>query len=289
MQTLDGKPDPGEAGQPKEAMNTKAPTSNSELNAVLNELVTSARAILGDNFVAAYLQGSFALGDWDNDSDVDFTVVINHDLSERDLSALQSMHARIYNLESGWAKHLEGSYFPRPLIKSNDPTRKEIQYLDNTHDVLIPSNHDNTLVVRWVVREYGITLAGVDSKELIDPVLADDLRREISATMRAWAEEIFSGSYKMDNRWAQPFAVLSYCRMLHSLQSGRIASKLAGARWAKSALDARWAGLIQRAWEQRPNPSFKVHEAAEPGEVSLTLEFIRYALELSRSNEISKP
>ena len=104
--------------------------------------------------------------------------------------------------------------------------------------------------------------------------------------MRVWAEEIFSGCYKMDNRWAQPFAVLSYCRMLHTLHTGRIASKLAGANWAEIALDQRWAGLIQRAWEERPNPSLKVRQAADPDEMGRTVEFIRYALELGQSGKI---
>jgi hypothetical protein len=43
-------------------MNTKRPTPDPELNAVLQELVTGIRAVLGDNFIAAYLQGSFAVG-----------------------------------------------------------------------------------------------------------------------------------------------------------------------------------------------------------------------------------
>lgn len=259
------------------------PTSNSELNAVLHEFVKSSIEVLRENFVSAYLQGSFAIGDWDSDSDVDFTIVIAHDISEENLLALQAMHARIYNLESEWAKHLDGSYFPKKILKSGDPAKKELWYLNNTHDKLILSNHDNTLVVRWVVREYGITLAGIAPKELIDPVPTDELRREILATMQEWAEEIFLGKWKMDNRWAQPYAVLSYCRMFHSLHTGRIASKLSGAQWAKSALDDRWAGLIQRAWEERPNPSLKVRQTADPIEVKNTLEFIHYTLKLAKT------
>ena len=189
-----------------------------------------------------------------------------------------------FNLESEWAKHLEGSYFPKEILKTGDPAKRKLLYLDNAHDKLIMSNHDNTLVVRWVVREYGITLAGPGPKELIDPVSADSLRQEVFNTMHEWAEEIFDGNYKMDNRWAQSFAVLSYCRMLHALHTGRIASKPSGAEWAKSTLDDRWTGLIQRAWEERPNPSLKVRQSADVNEVSSTVEFIRYALELSQAS-----
>jgi predicted nucleotidyltransferase len=38
---------------------------------VLGELVSGARAVLGSNFAGAYLQGSFAVGDADEQSDVD--------------------------------------------------------------------------------------------------------------------------------------------------------------------------------------------------------------------------
>jgi predicted nucleotidyltransferase len=265
------------------------PTPDLELNVVLHELVSSIETILGDNFIAAYLQGSFAVGDWDVYSDVDFLVAIEQEVSGVDLSALQAMHARIYDLDSKWAKHLEGSYFPKDILRHNDPTREPLLYLDNTSRELIRSNHDNDLVVRWVARECGITLAGPDPHELIDPVTGDDLRQEVLATMRNWAIQIFANPEQMDNRWYQPFAVLSYCRMLHTLLTGRVESKPAGARWAKSALDSRWAGLIERAWEERPNPSLKVRQKANPLDFKSTLDFIRYALDVSRQYANPKP
>ena len=261
-----------------------SPTPDPELNALLHELVISIQAISGENFISAYLQGSFAVGDWDAHSDVDFLVAIEHEVPEAILPALQAMHARIYNLETDWARHLEGSYFPREILKCGDPAKKPLLYLDNTYDKLIRSDHDNSLVVRWVVREHGITLAGPDPRELIDPVSTDDLRREVLATMHDWAQDILADRWQMNNRWAQPFAVLSYCRMLHTLQTGRIESKLAGAQWAKSALDSRWTGLIQRAWDERPNPSLKVRQNADPHDLKSTLEFIAYALDSTQQS-----
>ena len=268
-------------------MNTGAPTSDRELNAVLRELVTGVQTILGDTFIAAYLQGSFAVGDWDIHSDVDFLIAIAHDVPEGDLPALQALHARIYHLGSPWAHHLEGSYFPRELLRRGDATKTPLLYLDNGSQALVRSAHDNTLVVRWVVREYGITLAGPAPRSLIDPVPADALRQEVSATMRTWATDLFANRYRIDNRWAQPFAVLSYCRMLHTLRTGRIGSKPAGAQWARGALESRWAGLMQRAWEDRPHPSLKVRQPAEPTDVEQTLAFIRYALTLSSQQSAS--
>src|SRR6185503_9989943 len=134
------------------------PTPDLALNTVLHELVTGIQAILGGKFIAAYLQGSFAVGDWDTDSDVDFLAAIDREVSEAELTALQAMHSRIYDLDCQWARHLEGSYFPKEILKCAAPTRAPLLYLDNTSRELVWSNHDNGLVVRWVVREYGITL-----------------------------------------------------------------------------------------------------------------------------------
>jgi len=141
-------------------------------------------------------------------------------------------------------------------------------------DQLIPSDHDNTLVVRWVVRERGITLVGPHPHTLIDPVSANDLRQEVLATMRNWAELFFGEPAQMNNRWYQPFAELSYCRMLYTLHAGTVGSKPTAARWGKDALDNRWSGLIQRAWDERPYPSLKVRQPADAGDFKLTLEFI---------------
>jgi hypothetical protein len=99
--------------------------------------------------------------------------------------------------------------------------------------------------------------------------------------MGNWADDILAGRYQIDNRWAQPFVVLSYCRMLHTLHTGRVGSKPAGARWAQRALASRWTSLIQRAWDERPNPSLKLGQEADLAECRLTLDFIGYALAIS--------
>jgi cation transport regulator ChaB len=261
-------------------------TPDPGLNEVLHQLVMSIQAILADNFIAAYLHGSFALGDWDVFSDVDFLIVVGDEIAEPDLKALQSMHSRIYDLDSNWAKHLEGSYFPRELLRRADPVRSPLLYLDNASRELIRSDHDNTRIVRWVTREHGIVLAGPDTHQLIDPVTANELREEVRTTMRDWAQQIFANQEKLNSRWYQPFAVLSYCRMLYTLKTGTVGSKLAGARWALNTLSSRWADLIKRACEERPNPSLKVREKADPDDFTRTLEFIEYALAVSSTTQM---
>lgn len=252
-----------------------------DLNAVLRELVESAQAALGDNFVAACLQGSFAVGGFDRHSDVDFVIAVEEELSDDQVRALQAMHERIYGLDCEWAQHLEGSYFPKDVLNRCSQRGRLLWYLDNGSRTLVRSDHCNTVVVRWVVREHGVALAGPDQATLVEPVPVELLRQEIAQTIRDWGSQILAEPDRFNNRFYQTFIVLSYCRMLHSLHAGTVGSKRAGAEWAKAALDPSWAGLIDRTWAGRPNPALSVRQPADPEDFRRTLEFVRYIIEAS--------
>jgi predicted nucleotidyltransferase len=270
--------EPVEVAPVEAASFTHMPTPYPELNNVLYTLVTRAQSALGETFVGAYLQGSFAIGDFDEHSDVDFLIAIANELSADQLDTLQTMHAEIFALPWHWAQHLEGSYIPLSVLSDNQLVSVPVPYLDNGSQELVLSTHDNTLVTRWTTRERGITLAGPLPQQIIAPVTADELRAEIRAVMRDWGAEILSNPAKTANRWGQPFVVLSYCRMLHSLHTGTIESKLAGVRWAQDSRSTRWYDLIERALAERPDPSSKVRQPSDPAQVALTLEFVREAM-----------
>lgn len=236
------------------------------------------QSVLGDNFIGLYLQGSFAVGDFDWHSDVDFTVVTNTDLSVKQVDELQTMHGRLYDQKTHWAHHLEGSYFPLEVLEDLSQKGRELWYLDNGSRSLVRSDHCNTTVVRWVLRERGISLAGPPVETLIPPVGDEVLREEILAVMKEWGQEILNKPDQYNNRFYQGFIVLSYCRMLHSLETGTIESKVAGAEWAKRHLDPSWADLIDRTWTTRPNPARTVRQTADPEEFARTLKFIRMCI-----------
>jgi len=254
------------------------PTPYADLNGILLEFVKATQSVLGDTLVAACLQGSFATGGFDQHSDVDFVVVVEEELSVWQVQALQGMHERLYHLPCPWAQHLEGSYFPRPVLKSCARVGEPLWYLEHGHDSLTRSNHCNTAVVRWVVREHGVALAGADPAWLVDPISPAMLRQEIAATIRDWGREILAEPDRFSNRFYQSFIVLSYCRMLHDLETGRIQSKRAGATWAQATLDATWVGLIDRAWGGRPNPAASIRQPADPDDFRLTLAFVEYVI-----------
>jgi hypothetical protein len=258
------------------------PTPYQELNQVLFDLGSRMQDILGDYFIGAYLQGSFAVGGFDQHSDVDFIVVVEQDLTSNQVDALQVMHDQVYQLDSEWAKHLEGSYFPREILRDHSKTGKQLWYLDHGARSLVRSDHCNTILVRWIIREKRVTLAGPAPKTLVDPIPEELLRAEIFETITKWGQEILQDPSRYNNHFYQSFIVLSYCRMLDDLYRGYPGSKREGAEWAKSVLDPSWSSLIDGAWDGRPDPAQKVQQPADAEDFEKTMRFVEYVMNESR-------
>lgn len=256
-----------------------------ELPTVMDQFVNGITSILAGNLVGAYLVGSLASGDFDLDSDVDFLVVTQNELTDGMVQALQAMHAHLHGLGCYPAEHLEGSYISRRILKDPNAVGIEpIWYLDNGSTMFERSTHDNQWHVRWVLREKGIMLLGSEPKTLLPPVPIKSMLSEVEETVRraadAFADDLDGPLDFWNSRFGQSFAVLSYCRMLHTLGTGTVQSKLACMKWALQALDQEWADVIQQAWEERKGVRhcLKIHQRAEPEALLKTLGFIRYAV-----------
>ena len=231
------------------------PTAFPDLNAVLDEFVASVRDVLADNFCGAYLQGSFAIGDADEHSDVDFIIVTEREVSEAELERLQAMHQRLDGLDVPWAQHLEGSYFPKGHLAQIDDDRTPLLFLDNGTSELELDPRCNTAVVRWVLRERGVVLDGPDPRSLIEPVTSSALRDEGREALREFTDWAPAPTKEGGmSQWKQTYLVNSFCRILAMMDSGKVCSKRQGAEWALVGLDPEWHDLILRALADRPIP-----------------------------------
>lgn len=267
-----------------------------QLDIVLNGLANRLESVLGNNFVGFYLQGSLALGDFDFTSDVDFIVVINEDLSDEQVEAVQKVHSETYVQDNRWVKRMEYSFFPKDKLSQqsspfsngerNEIDDRKLWYFDNGSQTIEKSDHCNTLVTRWTLREKGITLKGPDPKTLLEPIGPKDLRQEIKDTMIGWGEDIAKLSEPFKNRFYQSYLVLNYARMLHNLHEARIDSKLKAVIWAKSNLDSKWFSLIDYCWKERQDTSISVKQPAVDEVFEKSLEFVKYVVELAKSYKI---
>jgi hypothetical protein len=254
-----------------------------ELHLVLDRFVAGVQNALKENFVGAYLIGSLATGDFDLDSDIDFLIVTENELTDAEFQSLQALHIEIHNLGCYPAQHLEGSYISRWLLTRSDVVGvRPLWFVDNGSTLLERSIHDNQWHVRWLLRESAITLTGPDPKTLAPPVPLEALRAEmlraIDKLRTLFVAEVDQPLGWFNTRFGQSFAVLTYCRMLQTLQTGAVESKLSAMRWAEQSLDAEWHELIRQAWVERKDVRFgaKVRQLADRKALQETARFLGY-------------
>jgi len=250
-------------------------TAFPELDQLLREFVAHVQAILGDSFVGAYLQGSFAIGDADLQSDCDFIVVTRDAVTQEQEQALRELHDEIPTREGHWTHHLEGSYAPMRDLETLEALGKQWLYIDHGWREMQWSTHCNTEDVRWTLREHGVTLAGPDSRDLVCEVPGDVLRRRMCQLVESFLPDLRTW-ISLEIAWAQRYAVTTLCRILYTLDTGEVASKRASLEWAKAALDPEWHGLLQQAIDDRAlgwDPS----DPPRPGSVDATTALARYA------------
>jgi predicted nucleotidyltransferase len=247
-------------------------TVDQEINSVLQELLSGARALLGPRFVGMYLDGSLAIGDFDpGSSDLDFVVVTDDELPPQTFVALRTMHERLAAGASKWANELEGSYIPRRALR-HDPRPGPHPYIDRGTSVLVMEHPESGywVIHRHILREHGVVLVGPPPRTLIDPVHPAALREAVRGILREWWMPMLREGPLLQNRFYRCYAVLTMSRMLYTMRHGAIVSKPVAARWAQETLDARWTPLIQGAlaWSREAAPDL--------GE---TLAYIRHTCE----------
>jgi hypothetical protein len=253
-----------------------------EVDRLIEVLRDGIQTVLGIHLIGLYLDGSLTSGDFDLASDIDFLAVTDFEITPDLFSSLQSMHDRIAETDPRWGVELEGSYIPRAAIRRYDPALAMHPNLERGKvERLKLVRHDEDWIIHYhVMRERGIPLVGPDPKTLIDPVPPEALRRAMRATLEKWWKTFLDDPAGLKRRGYQSYAVLTMCRICYTLSAGEVASKSDAVRWAKANLDARWAPLIDRAWEGRshPDPDTSAADIAE------TQEFIRSVLKRSRES-----
>jgi predicted nucleotidyltransferase len=259
------------------------PTPFPDVNAILQELLKSIQFILGSHFIGMYLDGSLTSGDFDQDSDIDFVVVTDEDISGDLFLALQAMHERIVAIDSWWAIQLESSYISQHAIRRYDPEHALHPNIERgSGERLKMVDHDEAWAIhRYVLRQRGITVIGPSPQTLIDPVSPNELRRAMLPALHGWATQILNNPNWIISQGYQSYTVLTLCRILYTLQFGDVVSKAKAVRWVNETVGERWKTLIDQAWVERHNSQL----TADTDHINQTLDFIRYALERGQQFE----
>jgi Domain of unknown function (DUF4111) len=277
-------------------MSKESLTPYSDLDAILRGHADALKEVLRGNFIGFYLIGSLAIGDFDLTSDIDFIVVTGCQLTDKEVEGVQKAHLNTYNQEARWTKHLEYSFFPKPMLLQNSSRYSEqgpntaedrdLWYFEHGSKTIKRSGHDNTVVTRWTLPEKGVVVLGPKPATFMQTIEPNDLRREMRDDLINWGKETeyFSATYF--NRFHQSFFVLNSCRVLQGLSEGRVTSKLDGVKWARNHLDPKWVPLIDFCWQERQDTSISIHQTADPEVFRQSMEFVRYAADLGREYQL---
>jgi hypothetical protein len=256
------------------------PTPHADVNTLLRVLQDEVTRILGPALVGMYLEGSLALGNLTAGSDVDVMVATARELSDETFAALRTMHERLNTSGMRWADQLELVYLPVAALRRHDPAHATHPYLGRGPGARL---RVITLATEWVahrviVRERGIILAGPPPTMLIDPISMDELRSALVEMLRFWWAPMAGEGAAADflrQRGHQSLAVLTMCRLLYTLRTGKIISKSAAAYWGQANLDPCWLELIQRAAAWRTDHAPDDSVLAPGDEICATQALVR--------------
>lgn len=246
-----------------------------ELNHVLTLLVAEVSDILDDRMLGAYLQGSFALGEGDEQSDSDFLIVLRDDPTPSQLGELVLLHDSIPLREGHWTKHLEGSYPIADQLRGLSARGQEWWFVDHGSRYMQRSTHCNHAFVRWLTCAHGTTLAGPAPGELIDAVPPDAIRDEMRVMLPKIVPDLMSWA-TLDIAWVQRILVTTTCRVLYTLETAEVTSKRRALHWAIQRFAPEWEALLAQVLADRPL-GLVVGDPPRPGSVERSLKFVDYA------------
>jgi len=250
-------------------VNSITPTAYSEINSLIQKLLSKVKIALGEYFLGMYIHGSLASGDFNPESsDIDFLVVTSETLPEEIRKGLKIIHKDITNSGLPWAKRLEGSYIPEKALRRYDPTQIYFPSLGVDGSFALDGHGSDWIIQRYIIREYGIVLCGPQPKTLIDPIQPNDLRQSVLGILDEWWSFPLPSPERFQSSEYQAYAVLTMCRAIYTLEHGTVVSKPFGGHWAKNALENKWGTLIQWALSWK--------HGIETDRMNETLDFIRY-------------
>ncbi|HEX4701942.1 MAG TPA: aminoglycoside adenylyltransferase domain-containing protein [Pseudonocardiaceae bacterium] len=196
------------------------------------------------------------------------------------MAELRALQDDIPTRPGSWTKHIEGSYADVVSLRDAGGLGVRWLYCDHGHRELIWDTHCNTLHTRWILRHHGIRVAGPSIVDLVDEVPAAAMRDAMRvalptllADLRTWAP--------FDVAWTQRYAVTTYCRILYTLSTARVASKRDALRWGLDNLDPKWRPLLTQALADRAL-GWDPAEPPRPGSLDATYEFAAYAESFAR-------
>lgn len=249
-------------------------TIPTDIQPVLQYLVSQICSVLGDNVTGIYLFGSLSYGDFNPESsDIDLMVIVHTPLTSQEQGAVQEFHKAFFQTFPQWAKRLECSYTPCAMLSSTLPPTQPRPYLGEGKWYPEADYGNEWIINLYLLQEYGVTLYGPDFNTLIPHI---DITSVQAANIRdlhqEWEPKLTDPAW-LDNSHYQSYLVLNLCRILNIHINSVARSKKKSAAWVKQHYP-KWQSLITEA--ERWKYGTEMHRQSE------TLEFLQFVLHIVR-------
>lgn len=214
--------------------------------ALLRRLGVSLRDELGEQLLSLSVHGSWVAGDFvPGRSDLDLLALLADDPDGRTLARLSAVHAAISAASPEWDNHVEVDYISIDAVASvlaQDGSEHPMVRISPGEPIHLLQAHLH-YVLNWrAAREHNHPILGRPPREVLPPIPDDLVRKVVIEHARQWPAW-FEGASDPE---FQAYAVLTMCRALAFLSTGRQRSKHAAAVWGQEFMP-EWGGLIRWA------------------------------------------
>jgi aminoglycoside adenylyltransferase-like protein len=215
----------------------------------LDILASQLHADLGRNLVGLYLYGSLTQGAFDaRRSDVDCVAVIRRRLSPVVVSRLRVSMRGLRGRDS-WMRRLQLLILiKRELLQFNgDGWLYQFGRLTRT-------GSDGNPIIWANILKSGQVVFGANPRTFVPPITPELMRAALKREIDYLYAELVR---KRNSEWRRKpayrhYAALTACRILYTLESGRVAPKRTAAAWALRHLPLAHRAIVRRAIAQPP-------------------------------------
>lgn len=218
------------------------------VQALLETIRRQLQEVLGEKLLGFYLYGSLVWGDFDEEiSDIDSAALLRTPLNDYELEKLKEMHRRIAIQFPDWGDRIEVQYVDVNGLQDFRTVPFQMGNISPGEPLhFIPSNK-NWLMNWYFIRGYGETLYGPAPETVFPAISKEEFQASVLDQVREWKEYINGTA---DSRPYQGYAILTMCRSLYTLRTGRQTSKRKAMEWVKENEPA-YAKMVQTAWQWR--------------------------------------
>jgi aminoglycoside adenylyltransferase-like protein len=213
---------------------------------LLGRLAAGLRQVLGDELLSLSVHGSWVAGDFKpGRSDLDLLAVLARDPDERTLARLAVLHEAISAEAPEWDDHVEVDYVSVEAVEgvlARDGRQHHMVRISPGEPLHLLSAQRHYLLNWRAARDHDHAVTGRSPVEVLPPIPDDAVREVVVEHARqwpAWLTDTPSPGFSA-------YAVLTMCRVLAFLRTGRQTSKHRAAV-SERELMPEWRGLISWA------------------------------------------